>query len=41
MKELLNDLCPNLTGKYEILDMYFPWSRTYDIGLKVKYNGKR
>lgn len=41
MKELLNELCPNLTGKYEILDMYFPWSRTYDIGLKVKYNGKR
>ena len=37
MKELLHDLCPNLDGRYEILDMYFPWSRTYDIGLKVKY----
>jgi len=37
MNELLLDLCPNLKGKYEILDMYFPWSRTYDIGLKVKY----
>ena len=37
MNELLIDLCPNLKGKYEILDMYFPWSRTYDIGLKVKY----
>lgn len=37
MKEALEDLCPNLTGRYEILDMYFPWSRTYDIGLKVKY----
>ncbi|MCI5745572.1 MAG: DUF4127 family protein [Erysipelotrichaceae bacterium] len=36
MKEALNDLCPNFP-KYEILDMYFPWSRTYDIGLKVKY----
>ena len=37
MNELLLDLCPNLKGKYEILDVYFPWSRTYDIGLKVKY----
>ena len=37
MKEALEDLCPNLTGRYEILDMYFPWSRTYDIGLKIKY----
>ena len=37
LNKMLLDLCPNLKGKYEILDMYFPWSRTYDIGLKVKY----
>lgn len=37
MKESLHDLCPHLDNRYEILDMYFPWSRTYDIGLKIKY----
>ena len=37
MTEALQDLCPNLTGRYEILDMWFPWSRTYDVGLKIKY----
>ena len=37
LNEKLIELCPNLKGKYEILDMYFPWSRTYDIGLTVKY----
>lgn len=37
INELLVELCPNLKGRYEILDMYFPWSRTYDIGLTVKY----
>ena len=39
LNESLIELCPNLKGKYQILDMYFPWSRTYDIGLKVKYKG--
>ena len=37
MTDALNELCPNLTGRYQIIDMYFPWSRTYDIGLKIKY----
>ena len=37
LNKMLLELCPNLKGRYEILDLYFPWSRTYDIGLKVKY----
>ena len=37
MTSMLHDLCPHLDGRYKIEDMYFPWSRTYDIGLKVKY----
>ncbi len=37
MKNALHELCPHLDDRYEITDMYFPWSRTYDIGLKVKY----
>ena len=29
-----------LKDKYEILDLYMPWSRTYEIGLKIKKKGE-
>ena len=31
---------PYLKDKYQILDLYMPWSRTYEIGLKIKYKGE-
>mgnify|MGYP003309671603 CR=1 FL=1 len=37
--ENFNKYLPNLVTKFEIEDMYFPWSRTYEVGLKIKYVG--
>lgn len=37
MNEQIAIYMPKLVGKYEILDAYMPWIRTYEIGLKVRY----
>ncbi len=36
LEENLNEFTPHLKNRFKILDMYFPWSRTYEIGLKVE-----
>ena len=30
---------PYLKDKYQILDIYMPWNRTYEVGLKICYTG--
>lgn len=37
INEQVKQYMPSLWGKYEILDAYMPWSRTYEIGLKIRY----
>lgn len=31
---------PFFKNKFEILDIYMPWSRTYEVGLKIHYKGE-
>lgn len=37
IEKFINNNLTTLKGKYEIIDCYMPWVRTYEIGLEVKY----
>ncbi|MGI6781314.1 MAG: DUF4127 family protein [Acholeplasmataceae bacterium] len=40
IEKFINANLTTLKGKYEILDCFMPWVRTYEVGLEVKYIGK-
>ena len=40
IEKFIDNNLTTLKGKYEIINCYMPWVRTYEVGLEVKYIGK-